>query len=95
MLMFYQNTTKMPYVVRESSDPVELTIALYFTWSAGKTIFTFTVLPKSDKPCDTIQLYQYSGYFYVNFQSSADGSETVTFVAYCFHDNVSVIFDIL
>ena len=93
--MFYQNTTKMPYVVRESSDPVELTIALYFTWSAGETIFTFTVLPKSDKPCDTIQLYQYSGYFYVNFQSSADGSETVTIVAYCSHDNVSVIFDIL
>ena len=81
MLMFYRNTTKMPYVVSESSNTAELTITLYFTWNDGDVIFTFTALPRFDKPCETIQLFQYQGYFYVNFQSTAWTSETVIIVA--------------
>lgn len=78
--MFYKNTTKMPYIVRNSSDTGELTVALYFKWTSGETIFTLTALPRRNKPCETIQLYQWKDKFYVNFQSQAYGSEVVIIV---------------
>ena len=92
--MFYRNTTKMPYVVGESSNTAELTITLYFTWNEGDVIFTFTALPRFDKPCETIQLFQYQDYFYVNFQSTAWTSETVIIVARYFYRDVSVLFHV-
>ena len=82
----------MPYVVRESSNTAELTIALYFTWNEGEVIFTFTALPRFGKPCETIQLFQYKNYFYVNFQSTAYTSETVIVVAHYFYKDASLLF---
>ena len=90
--MFYQNTTKMPYVLRESSNTSELTIALYFTWNKGEVIFTFTALPRFGTPCETIQLFHYNGYCYVNFQSTAWTSETVIVVARYFYKDASFLF---
>lgn len=75
--MFYQNTTKMPYILRNSSNTGELTVALYFKWTKGETIFTLTALPRRDNPCETIQLYHYRGLFYVNFQSKPYYSKVV------------------
>ena len=90
--MFYQNTTKMPYVLRESSNTAELTIALYFTWNEGEVIFTFTALPRFGTPCETIQLFHSNGYYYVNFQSTAWTSETVIAVARYFYKDASFLF---
>lgn len=78
--MFYQNTTKMPEILRSSSNTGELTVALYFKWTEGETIFTLTALPRGSKPCETIQLYHYKNLFYVNFQSHPYQSGVVIIV---------------
>ena len=79
--MFYGNTTKMSYVVRESNSAVNWTIALYFTWSSGLVIFIFTALPIHERGCETILLYQYKGYGYVNFKVNPEGSGMVIIIA--------------
>ena len=82
----------MPYVLRESSNTAELTIALYFTWNEGEVIFTFTALPRFGTPCETIQLFHSNGYYYVNFQSTAWTSETVIAVARYFYKDAHSCF---
>ena len=62
----------MPYVVRESNSTVNWTIALYFTWSSGLAIFTFTALPIHDRDCEAILMFQSEGYGYVDFKSGGD-----------------------
>ena len=71
MLIFYGNTTKMSHVVRESVNTTEWTIALYFTWSENGVIFTFTALPRDDRPCQTIRLLGHYNHFHVLFQGGA------------------------
>ena len=71
----------MPYVVRESNSTVNWTIALYFTWSRGLIIFTFTALPIQNQRCEAINMYEFNGYGYVNFQSNQAGSGMVIIVA--------------
>ena len=79
--MFYGNSTNMPYVVRESNSAVNWTIALYFTWSSGLVIFTFTALPIHERGCEAILLYQFKGYGYVNFKVNPEGSGMVIIIA--------------
>ena len=79
--MFYGNTTKMPYVVRESNSAVNWTIALYFTWSSGLVIFSLAALPIREGSCEAISLYQFKGYGYVNFKEAATGSGMVIIIA--------------
>ena len=90
--MFYGNTTKMLYVVREPNNTVNWTIALYFTWISGTIIFTFRALPRYDGTCETISMYQYNGYGYVNFQSGIAGNGMVIVVAYYFYEDTSLCF---
>ena len=78
--MFNKTTTKMPRIVRNSSNTQELTVALYFKWTSGETIFTLTALPRQNEPCETIQLYQWNDKFHVDFEIRRSGSEVVIII---------------
>lgn len=82
MLIFYGNTTKMPHVVKESVNTTEWTIALYFTWSDNGDIFTFTILPRDERPCETIRLPVYYDHFHVLFQGGATFEKVIIIAHY-------------